>query len=91
MLCLLEIILTVVAVIVLHRHKKGWGWGLIPLIVVLTVGFLMGGVIGAQSAGNINQAMQGVNSVFPVAIVLDVLAVIALIFLIVWGSRSKAA
>lgn len=73
---LIEIILTIFA------WRKGWRWAaLLPTAIALLVGLFMGFGIGA-SGGDINGAMG-------MGIILDILAVIALIIMIVVGPKSN--
>jgi uncharacterized membrane protein YfcA len=68
MLLIAEIVLTIFA------WKRGWRWyALIPMGLCLIIGFIIGLSIGA-SGGSI-------NDIPSVSIVLDVIAVIALIVL----------
>lgn len=73
---IIEIILTVFA------WRKGWRWvALLPIAIALLIGLFMGFGIGA-SGGNVEGAMG-------MGIILDILAVIALIIMIVKGPKSN--
>jgi uncharacterized membrane protein YfcA len=76
LLLIAEIVLTIIA------WQKGWRWiALIPMGVVLIIGFIIGGAIGA-SGGTVSDIPAG-------TILLDITAVIALIVLISVKPKSK--
>ena len=76
MLLIAEIILTIFA------WKKGWRWwALVPMEFALLIGLFMGMGVG-ESGGD-------VDSVRGISIVLDVLAVIALIVMVTKGPKTN--
>jgi len=76
MLLVAEIILTIFA------WKKGWRWwALVPVALALLIGLFMGMGVGA-SGGD-------VDSVRGISIVLDVIAVIALIVMVTKGPKTN--
>lgn len=73
---IIEIILTVFA------WRKGWRWAaLLPTAIALLIGLFMGFGVGA-SGGNVEGAMG-------MGIILDILAVIALIIMVVKGPKTN--
>lgn len=75
MLLLIEIILTIFA------WRKGWKWrALLPLGICLCLGFMIGVTIGALG-GNV-ESVDGI-------VILDIIAVIALIIMTATSPKSK--
>ena len=73
---LIEIILTIVA------WSRGWKWlALLPLGIVLLLGFIIGFGIGA-SGGNVSNIGGGV-------IILDILAIVALVIMSIIKPKNK--
>lgn len=76
MLLIAEIILTIFA------WRKGWRWwALVPVALALLIGLFMG--MGVVASGG------DVDSVRGISIVLDVLAVIALIVMVTKGPKTS--
>jgi len=76
MLLVAEIILTIFA------WKKGWRWwALVPVALALLIGLFMGMGVGACGGD--------VDSVRGISIVLDVLAIIALIVMVTKGPKTN--
>jgi len=73
---ILEIILTIFA------WRKGWRWlALLPMGIALLIGFIIGLSIGANGGD--------VTSIGGGAIIIDVMAIIALIIMLVKGPKSN--
>jgi len=75
MLLILEIILTIVA------WNRGWkAWALLPLVVPVALGFVIGMIVGAQGGS--------MEDIMPIALVLDGVSVVSLIALAARGRQE---
>ncbi len=74
MLLIIEIILTGWACSRFGKAKKGWGWGLLPIGIGLTLGVIIGLVVGATGGT--------IASVSGLLIFLDLVMIGALIWMI---------